>query len=125
MRLGCHGSKDRILTISDTTGPIHTAGFRSLGTRRAGRDTADRKPSRSGGRSAVNGADHQLQFLRDLVEENASIAGDVLQIGEHLWAIHGFIPVDCDVLMAAFDNYDTAAITLEKVSPRSLRRDDF
>ena len=70
------------------------------------------------------GADHQLEFLRDLVEENASIAGDVLQIGDNLWAIHGFIPVDCDVLMAAFDSYEVAAITLEQLSPRSRRRDD-
>jgi hypothetical protein len=68
--------------------------------------------------------DGQLQFLRDLVEENASIAGDVLQVGTNQWAIHGFIPVDCDVLMAAFDSYEQAAITLALLSPRSRRRDD-
>jgi hypothetical protein len=38
---------------------------------------------------------------------------------------NGFIPVDCDVLMAAFDSYEVAAITLEQLSPRSRRRDDF
>jgi hypothetical protein len=72
----------------------------------------------------VNHPNDELQFLRDLVEENASIAGDVLQIGDNLWAIHGYIPVDCDVLMAEFDSYDEAANTLAQLSPRSRRRDD-
>ena len=65
----------------------------------------------------------ELEFLRVLVEEHASIAGDVLQIGDSLWAIHGYIPVDCDVLMAEFDSYAQAAHTLEQLSPRSRRRD--
>ena len=73
----------------------------------------------------ANPPNNQLQFLRDLVEENASIAGDVVQLGDNLWAIHGFIPVDCDVLMAAFDSYDQATNTLEQLSPRSRRRDDL
>ena len=73
---------------------------------------------------SANHPDNQLQFLRDLVEENASIAGDVVQLGDNLWAIHGFIPVDCDVLMAEFNSYDEATNTLEQLSPRSRRRDD-
>ena len=73
----------------------------------------------------MNDPNVELQFLRDLIEENAAIAGDVLQIRGNLWAIHGYIPVDCDVLMAEFDSYDQAANTLEKLSPRSRRRDDF
>ena len=72
----------------------------------------------------VNHPNNQLQFLRDLVEENASIAGDVVQLGDNLWAIHGYIPVDCDVLMAEFDSYEEATNTLEQLSPRSRRRDD-
>jgi hypothetical protein len=73
---------------------------------------------------SANHPSNQLQFLRDLVEENASIAGDVLQFGDNVWAIHGYIPVDCDVLMAAFDSYDEAANALEQLFPRSRRRDD-
>ena len=72
----------------------------------------------------MNHPNDELQFLRDLVEENASIAGDVLQIGDNLWAIHGYIPVDCDVLLAEFDSYHQAANTLKQLSPRSQRRDD-
>ena len=44
--------------------------------------------------------DRQLQFLRELLEEDASIDGDVLKIGIHTWAIHGDIPVDGEVLAA-------------------------
>jgi hypothetical protein len=72
----------------------------------------------------MNHPNDELQFLRDLVEESASIAGDVLQIGDNLWAIHGYIPIDCDVLMAEFDSYDQAANMLQQLSPRSRRRDD-
>ncbi len=67
----------------------------------------------------------QLQFLRDLVEQNASIAIDVVRLGEELWGIHGFVPVDCDVLMAKFDSYDLATNTLAQVFPRSRRRDEI
>ena len=72
----------------------------------------------------MNHPNDELQFLRGLIEENAAIAGDVLQIRDNLWAIHGYIPVDCDVLMAEFDSYDQAADTLAQLSPRSRRRDD-
>ena len=72
----------------------------------------------------MNNPNDELQFLRDLGEENAAIARDVLQIRDNLWAIHGYIPVDCDVLMAEFDSYDQAANTLAQLSARSRRRDD-
>ena len=72
----------------------------------------------------ANQPNNQLRELQDLVEENASIAGDVVQVGDNLWAIHGFIPVDGDVLMAEFDSYDQATSTLEQLSARSQRRDE-
>jgi hypothetical protein len=57
----------------------------------------------------------KVQFLQDLEEEHASISDDVLQVGEHLWAVHGTIPVDGEVLMAEFDSYDEARRTLERL----------
>jgi hypothetical protein len=69
--------------------------------------------------------DEQLEFLEVLLEENASIAGDVLQVGTHLWAIHGFIPVDGEVLMAEFDSYDQATIALGRLPERTRRRDEL
>ncbi len=68
--------------------------------------------------------DDQLEVLEVLVEENASIAGDVLQVGVNLWAVHGFIPVDGDVLMGEFDSYDEAMRTLGQLPQRTRRRDD-
>jgi hypothetical protein len=72
----------------------------------------------------ANQPEEQLEFLEELVEENASIAGDVLQVGTHLWAIHGFIAVDGDVLMAEFDSYEEATSTLEQLPERTRRRDE-
>ena len=72
----------------------------------------------------ANQADDRLQFLRDLVAGNASIAGDVVLLRDNLWAIHGFIPVDGDVLMAEFDSYDQATTILDQVPRRSRQRDE-
>jgi hypothetical protein len=72
----------------------------------------------------VNQPENQLEFLEEMVEENASIAGDVIQVGTHLWAIHGFIAVDGDVLMAEFDSYDQATSTLERLPERTRRGDE-
>jgi hypothetical protein len=66
----------------------------------------------------------QLQFLQILVEENASIAGDVLQVLPDLWAIHGYIAVDGDVLMAEFQSYDQARNVLDELPFRTLRFDE-
>ena len=60
-------------------------------------------------------ADPQLQFLRELVDANAPIAGDVARISEDTWAIHGIIPVDGDVILAEFDSYEGARITLDQL----------
>ena len=38
--------------------------------------------------------DPQLVFLEELVQERATIAGDVVEIDAHTWAIHGSIAVD-------------------------------
>ena len=43
----------------------------------------------------------------------------MVQVGTNLWAIHGFIPVDGDVLMAEFDSYDQATNTLELLPERT------
>ena len=68
-------------------------------------------------------SDDQLQFLQDLLEEHATIAGGVVEVGDACWAIHGFIPVDGDILMARFYSYDRAAGVLEQL-PRLTRPHD-
>jgi hypothetical protein len=67
----------------------------------------------------VSEPDRQLEFLLELQDDNASIDGDVLEISNDTWAIHGEFPVDGEVLMAEFDTYDKARNVLNQ-----LRRTD-
>jgi hypothetical protein len=59
----------------------------------------------------------QLQFLESLVDANASVAGDILQIGTGAWAIHGSIPVDGEVLVARYDSWEDAVRVLRHLGP--------
>ena len=65
-----------------------------------------------------NTPDHhadQLQFLRDLLQENALIECNILKWGNDSWAIHGLFPYDGEVPMAVFDTYDEAQRALNEV----------
>jgi hypothetical protein len=60
----------------------------------------------------ISDADPQLTFLQQLVEEHATIAGDVIELETHTWAIHGTIPIDGDVIMAEYDTEQHARTIL-------------
>jgi hypothetical protein len=60
--------------------------------------------------------DRQLAFLEELVEEHATVAGDVIEIDAHTWAIHGSIAIDGDVLMAEYDSEEHARIVLDELA---------
>ena len=60
-------------------------------------------------------ADRQLQLLRAFAGANAPIAGDLAKVADDIWAIHGVIPVDGEVIMAEFGSYDRARAVLEQV----------
>ncbi len=64
-------------------------------------------------------SDRQLRFLEELVEENAAVAADIVEIGARTWAIHGVIPVDGDVIMAEFDTYREAKVALDQLGTRA------
>lgn len=57
--------------------------------------------------------DRELLFLQEQI--NANVAGDVTEVTSGIWAIHGDIPVDRDVIMAEFDSYDQATIVLDQL----------
>ncbi len=59
--------------------------------------------------------DPQLEFLEEMVEEHATIAGDVVEIDAHTWAIHGYIAVDGDVIMAEYESEAHARIVLHEL----------
>jgi hypothetical protein len=60
-------------------------------------------------------SDGQLRIVQELMEENASIDGDVLEISKDTWAIHGVFPYDGEVPIAVFDTYDEARQVLDEV----------
>ena len=60
-------------------------------------------------------AERVLLFIQGLIEANASIDGDVLEIGKDTWAIHGVIPYDGELPMAVFVTYDEAKQLLDDV----------
>jgi hypothetical protein len=69
--------------------------------------------------------DEQVRFIDELIEENATVAGDVLAIGTHTWAIHGSIPVDGDVLLAEFDELVDAQAALAQIRPPGAEYTDM
>ena len=66
--------------------------------------------------SSTSEHDPQLAFLQELIAEHATVAGDVLEIDEHTWAIHGTIALDGDVIMAEYDTEAHAHIVLDELS---------
>ena len=60
--------------------------------------------------------DRQLLFLREQIDDDATIAGDITEVAGHIWAVHGAIPVDGEVIMAEFDTYDQAKVALDGVA---------
>jgi hypothetical protein len=59
--------------------------------------------------------ERHLEFLRELLVENAVIDGDVFEVGQDAWAIHGVIPVDGEVLLAGFDSCGEANRVLDQL----------
>lgn len=53
--------------------------------------------------------------LEAFVSQQARIAGDVIEVGPHTWAIHGVIPVDGDVIIGEFESPQEAHAVLEQL----------
>ena len=60
--------------------------------------------------------DDRLLFLRQLMEDRAAIAADVVEVYPNTWAIHGVIPVGGDVIMAEFETQEQAKKALRMLS---------
>jgi hypothetical protein len=61
--------------------------------------------------------DPRLHLLEQLIDERVRIAGDVLEVSRGVWAIHGSIPVDGEVILAEFSLIDDARSVLEHLRP--------
>jgi hypothetical protein len=60
--------------------------------------------------------DSRIEFLEELVEEHVTIAGDIVEISEKKWAVHGVIPVDGDEILAEFETYEGAVEALRDIA---------
>jgi len=61
----------------------------------------------------------ELTFIEGLLDENAQVAGDIIEIGTSAWAIHGSIAVDGDVIMAEYSTFEEAKSVLDHLTPNS------
>jgi hypothetical protein len=59
----------------------------------------------------------------EFLAEHATVDGDITKIGSDAWVIHGHIPVDGDVIMAAFGSFEEASAALGGLPPNE--RDDL
>jgi hypothetical protein len=59
-------------------------------------------------------ADRLLQLLDLLIRESPAVAG-VIEVSDDIWAIHGVIPVDGDVILAEFGSYEEARSVLDQL----------
>ena len=63
------------------------------------------------------GAVRPEAVLDALLAQQARVAGDILRIEDHTWAIHGVIPVDGDVIIAEFGDREEAQAVLDRLGP--------
>ena len=59
----------------------------------------------------------EVRALEQLVEERVCIAGDVVEVSVGVWAIHGSIPVDGEVILAEFPLLAEARSVLDRLGP--------
>ena len=55
------------------------------------------------------------EVVLDALDQQARVAGDVIQIEAHTWAIHAVILVDGDVIVAEFDSAQEAHAVLDQL----------
>lgn len=47
-------------------------------------------------------------LMDSILHQHPRLEQDVFQMDAHMWAIHGYIPVDGEVILAEFDQPETA-----------------
>jgi hypothetical protein len=54
--------------------------------------------------------------IDSILHQHPRLDYDVFQMDAQTWAIHGFIPVDGEVILAEFDHRDTAMAVLAQLA---------
>jgi hypothetical protein len=58
---------------------------------------------------------HDHDVLIALIEENVQLDYDVIKLGDHVWAIHGYIAYDGEVIAATFASEREARALLSRL----------
>ena len=59
----------------------------------------------------------EVKFIEELLVENAQVAGDIIEIRTDVWAIHGSIAVDGEVIIAEYGTFEEARSVLDHIGP--------
>jgi hypothetical protein len=62
--------------------------------------------------------EQQAELVAEFLAAHVEIAGDLAEIGAGVWAIHGHIPVDGEVILAEFDSFEQAHMALDRLPPK-------
>ena len=55
-------------------------------------------------------------LIDSILDQHPRFDRELFQIDAQIWAIHGYIPVDGEVILAEFDNRETATAVLAQLA---------
>lgn len=59
---------------------------------------------------------HPERLIDSILPLHARLGHDLFQVEAQIWAIHGYIPVDGEVILAEFDHRETAKAVLAQLA---------
>jgi hypothetical protein len=60
--------------------------------------------------------EHPEMLIDSILSMQPRLGGDLFQMDAQVWAIHGYIPVDGEVILAEFDHRETARAVLAQLA---------
>ena len=61
-------------------------------------------------------SEHSEGLIDSIVGQHPRLDQGLFQMDAGMWAIHGYIPVDGEVILAEFDHRETASIVLRQLA---------
>jgi hypothetical protein len=62
-------------------------------------------------------------LIDSILQNRPRLDQDLFEMDAHMWAIHGYIPVDGEVILAEFDHRETARAVLDQLAAAQDRDD--
>jgi hypothetical protein len=62
------------------------------------------------------GGERPETLMDSILPLHPRLGQDLFQLDAHMWAIHGYIPVDGEVILAEFDHRETARAVLAQLA---------